>query len=148
MEIAGGVSSIDEGDDRLRPALVAHVGNGQNFYARYFYYGRKFSTVVERTNMGSLNYAWPLFSGSWRAGVGIVELSESTEIKSLEEGTEGVSETNYNTGASFGLFWVPQIRPAHIQIGWESELFLAGEAGLFLSTGRKEVFSFVLGFAL
>lgn len=148
IEIASGVSSVDEGDDRLRPAFVAHLGVGDNFYARYFLYGRKFSTVVERTQMGSLNYAWPLFKGSWRAGLGIVELSESTTINDPDSSEPIVSETNYNTGMSFGLFWVPSIKPMHVSIGWESQLFLAGQAGLFLSTGRKESFSFVLGFAI
>lgn len=148
LEVATGVSSVDEGDDRLRPAFVVHAGNGTNFYARYFLYGRKFSTVVERTQMGSLNYAWPLFSGTWRAGLGLAQLSESITIKAIDDSDEPLSETNYNTGMSFGLFWIPNIKPTHVSIGWESHLFLAGQAGLFLSTGRKESFSFVVGLAI
>ena len=148
VQVAAGVSTVDDGDDRLRPALLGHLGIGQAFYARYFYYGRKFATVTEKTHLGSLNYRFPVFGTAWFGGVGLAQLAESTRIKDNTGVEEDIDETNYNTGIALGFFWSPPIKPVMVTVGWESHLFPAGEAGIFLSTGRKETLSVALGFQM
>lgn len=148
VQVAAGVSSVDDGDDHMRPALVGHLGVGEKFYARYFYYGRKFSTVTEKTQLGSVNYRFPVFGTAWFGGIGMAELAESTRIKDNTGVGEDIDETNFNTGIALGFFWSPPIKPVMVTVGWESHLFPAGEAGIFLSTGRKETLSITLGFQM
>jgi hypothetical protein len=70
-------------------------------------------------------------------------LLEQTTIKIPTEPIE--DEKAYNFGMSLGLHWSPDIDPWYFSVGAESHLFLAGPAGIFLSTGRKEALSATFG---
>ncbi len=140
------LAAVDESDDRARPAAMLHLGFTPDYFARAYYYGRQQGAVSEDTQLLAGGYRFALFSktSGLNAGIGASMMREATTIKAaaLAAGTEDdLTSANYNFGMLFSLNWSPLSGPIPLNIGWDSHMFLAGQAGLFLATGRKQFIS-------
>ena len=150
IEVGAGPVAIDEGDDRLRPGAMAHIGFGNNLFGRFHGYGRKFGPVMERTWMLSLQKGFPMFGVNWiQMTLGGTLMDEYTELK-YADGEGNTSAHSYNLGFVGGVhFPILAVSPIYLELGWDSHLFLAGpNGGLLLATGRKQIFSLGLGVRL
>ena len=143
--------SVEEGDDRFRPTAGIEVAQGDKYAGRLFVYGREFGPVIERTYIVSAVRRLPIFGLKYvHAGFGLTALMESTEIDfSGADRDASRDETKYNLGAIVGMrAEVPDLGLLKLSASWESHLYLAGEAGILLSTGRKQVIAIGAGYQI
>lgn len=153
MDFAAGFAAMEEGDDRLRPAMSLHVGWPQDFESKAYYYGRTYGPVKEETILLTAVKSWGLFKSKFlTAHFGAAVMDERTELTfDGDHSEESESEDNLNAGAVFGIAaQLPKSQgPLFLQVSWDSHVFAAGLAGgLFLSSGRKQAISIVGGVAL
>jgi hypothetical protein len=147
LEVGAGLSAIEEGDDRLRPGVLAHVSDPEIGFVRLHHYGRTFGPIVERSYIISANRELDILRSLGNeilyAGLGFAALIEQTQIRVQND---SVSEMNYNLGFNVGAYArIPLPQPMFMKIGWESHIFPAGFASILLSNGRKQVISLVTG---
>lgn len=147
-ELRGGLTTLEEGDDRLRTGVLAHIEKN-NVDSRFMYFYRKFGPVKERTFQLTVDKSFPL--PQWprlHAAFGGALLREDTEIKyELETSKYGDSyEKPYNIGFNTAVYWKYKTERKHIfVISWQSAYYLAGAAGIFLVTARKQCLSIESG---
>lgn len=150
VEAEVGVAAVEEGDDRLRPAAMAHVGITDALYVRGYIWGREFSGVTERTVLVAAGHRFPIFGSKYfSAGIGGALMDEYTELGATAAATDaGKTEHNYNVGASTTLAAEYETGGAYLRASWDAHLFLAGVAGIFLATGRKQALTISAGYRL
>lgn len=145
FELLGGLGAVEEGDDRLRPAAVVQAGK-DHFYGQGTLYGRRFAQVEERTFMLGGGYRTEIFQTKWlQAAVGAVVMEERTTIHPRGTQTKIDSQSSYNVGGTLGIRGVWNFDRYLVQASWDSALFPAGAAVLFLTTGRKQTVSLSAG---
>ncbi len=138
-----GLASVEEGDDRHRPAVMGHYGFLEKYFVHGYYFGRQKGPVTERSLILSANryinifgqFGWEFLKGSF----GVTYLYEYIEIKFAGDSKNSSTENAFNFGLNLGLHgFVPLSGPFFVGGTWESSLFLAGEAGILMTTGRKQ----------
>ena len=143
-----GLAAVDEGDDRSRPAAILR-GGLDHFYGSVAAYGRTFAQVSERTIHVAAGARAPIFHTRWlTAGIGMAAIEENTVVKSRGSQTKTEQDAIYNIGVQFGLQAEYQAKQWILQAGWESTLFPAGLATVFLTTGRKQFIFATAGYQL
>ncbi len=150
LEAALGVAAVDEGDDRRRPAAMLHAGFNDNWQSNALYYGRVNGPVREETYLASVSRRWsPFSSKNVVASLGAAILDEKLTIayEDAADAAQDLTENNYNAGLAFGLTWLPfrGTGPLYFAASWDAHIFGAGQGTFFLSTGRKESISLLLG---
>lgn len=152
-ELAAGMAAVEEGDDRLRPAVTLHGAINELYAFRLYYYGREFGPVREDTIIISGHRRFALFNTDIiKAQIGVVLMDEATKIsydKSADK-ENNEEEHNGNLGAAAGIsISLPaMMRPVYAHFSWDSHVFPAGLGGILLSTGRKQTLSLVAGMVL
>lgn len=148
MEIGAGATAMEEGDDRMRPGTSLHLGFNPTTFARAFLLGRSFGPVKERTTAIEVMRRFPMVAPYLNGAFGLSALQESTEVKGVDA-RAGKSQTFYNAGGAFGIYLeTPPSSTLSCSLGWESHLYPAGIAGVFLATGRKQFISLTAGLAI
>jgi len=151
-EIAAGLSAVEEGDDRLRPAISLHGAINDSYALRMYYYGREFGPIREDTIIISGHRRFSLFGKDFiRAQLGVALMDEITKISysRAEDKSSNEEEHNTNIGGALGIsIAVPKtLAPFYAHLSWDSHIFPAGIGGILLSTGRKQTISLVAGAA-
>ena len=150
FSLGAGVAAVEEGDDRLRPAALVHAGWTENYMSNLIFYGRSFQDVTQQTMIfsSSKRGSVPGFK-SLKASAGLFMIDEQTRIKAVDPDTGKMmaTENSWTGGVVFGLEGhLLQIGRLKLRAAWESYLVPAGVNGLiFLATGRKQLFSLVMG---
>lgn len=147
----GGI--VEEGDDRIRPA----VGLNLDIYSLFFhshFYGRKYSLVTQQSTSIAMGGRFSLPGKgnalkSLKIFIGAAYLREITKIKETSVSSLAEQDTIQNLGVALGIGWT-FIETKHFvsQLNWESHVFPAGTATVFLSTGRKQMLSLTAGVKL
>ncbi len=135
-----GAAATEEGDDRQRPAVYIAGVFGDQYFAKSYLYGRTFNRVTEQTVTLSVGKRFGIFNANFlKAGLGVTASNDSTRIEASE--TEPAeSENAGNFGALFNIHISPPLaQNMTLEAGWDTHLFAAGAAGLFLATGRKQM---------
>lgn len=150
FDLSAGLAAIEEGDDRLRPGAALHVGLNQDYFMRGYLYGRTYGPVTERTSLASANYRFGFWGSAKDKGflgaLGVATLMEETTVKADPEGKEDDTVAKqFNLGMSFGASYRWLFGSLETSVNWDSHVFLAGSAGIFLSTGRKQAISLLTG---
>ncbi len=153
LEISGGISAAEEGDDRYRPALSVGVSPTPLWQMRGFYFGRSYGPVDEGTALVSVARKAAFFrSPYFSAAMGLAVLNESTTITyaSDQDAAQNLAESRWNAGIFTGIYATLGSKgPLFVSTAWEAAIFPAGlSGGLFLANGRKQFFSAQLGFRL
>lgn len=145
--INGGLASIDEGDDRPRPAFATQiVWGGSGMFSQLFLWGREVATVKEQTTLLTTGYQQSgVFGQKWlQAGVGGAALLESTQV--YDPATRDTDRDNaFNFGGLLSLHAVCEYEQFSLQGGWDAMLFPAGQASILLVTARKQALSLTAG---
>ena len=150
FSLGAGLAGVEEGDDRLRPAAVIHAGWNDAYLTNFALYGRTFRCVTERTVLASLarRAAVPGFS-ALKASIGLFLLDEETTFNANDPitGVPMGTERGISGGVTFGIEGhLLQVGAISVRAAWESYLVPAGADGaIFLATGRKQLFSLVMG---
>lgn len=147
QEIAAGFSAIEEGDDRIRPGVMVHMAANPFYSGRLYYWGRDMGAIKERTYLLSVDRRWGTHRSKYlEAALGAALMDEQIEVDFSSTDEFDASEHNYNLGAHFGVTMTPPMPgPLHFAVSWDSHVFLAGQGGLFLATGRKMTLSVMMG---
>lgn len=134
---------MEEGDNRLRPGVLASISHG-TWDGRVYYCARSYGPVLEQLTLLALTGSFSLPSVSWlsaRYGLGLLEEHTSIHYSNTMDQGKSRAESRYNLGVALGLrasFIISG--DVYVEGGWDSYLFPAGlSGGLFLATGRKEV---------
>jgi len=148
FELALGVSTVEEGDDRLRPAALFHLGLTDSLYANTYIYGRTYGPVTEKTFVSSFNYRFALYKkdSALYGSLGATTLVENTSIEASEvSGNEDIDKKQYNFGMAFGFSFIVPMDLIYISFNWDSHVYPAGVAGILFATGRKQMMSIATG---
>ena len=148
-----GLAAVDGGDDRAEPAALMRAYFGSSFYTQALLYGADFGPVTTRTGIISAGVISPLKGFdkvSVLAGISLMDeyLGVYRQKRILPDGSasDPVNEHNFNFGGILGLRYefFPK-SPYRLSFGWESHLFIAGEAGILLVFGVKQAWSLAAG---
>jgi hypothetical protein len=151
LDFAAGFSAIEEGDDRLRPGALVHVGVNDAYRGRLHVYGRDYGPVTERSYLVSgVRSFTPFKSQMLRAAFGVAILSEQTTVKYSSDAVQdqNSSDNNLNLGGIFSIGLKFPSGPLYFSADWDSHVFPAGVGGIFLSSGRKQTISVAMGVTL
>jgi hypothetical protein len=153
IELSGGLSAAEEGDDRYRPALEIGLSPTPAWDFRGFYYGRSFGPITESTGIVAANKRFNPFNSTMLAAeIGLAILNESTAVvyKAPEDSPMNISESRWNVGVFTGLYLTFfSAGPLFANASWESAIVPAGvSGGIFLANGRKQFFGAQLGVRL
>ncbi len=154
IELGGGIAAVSEGDDHSRPASSLYLGWNDHWFHSFYVYGRQSKLVDETTFLLGTNYkfnalqTWP----SIQAATGLALALQKTIVQpepetSIENSNldPGANHTGFNLGGVFGIYWKPPKANIWGQLSWESHLYLAGDAGIFLSTARNQMLGLSMG---
>jgi hypothetical protein len=152
FEVGVGFSAIEEGDDRVRPGAMLHLGLSPFYSVRGYLYGRDFGPVKERTTIFSFNRRMGIFkSNALQASFGLALMDEVVTLKfeDDDDSSYNTTEHNYNAGTAFGISWsLIDSGPLFVTVSWDAHLFPAGlNGGLFLVAARKQSIAFAMGVA-
>ena len=147
IELATGYAALEEGDERLRPAFAFHATINPQYFFRAYYWGRDYGPVQERGTLISFNYRKSVFSSQKLfAHFGAAAMNEQVKIDYKEDDKDDDFEQSPNLGGVVGVnYSLRDFAPFLVQVSWDSHLFLAGQGGLFMVTGRKQTMSLAAG---
>jgi hypothetical protein len=164
FDLGLGFAAVEAGDDRTRPAAALHVGIDDFWVGRAYWYGQEYGPVRETTTIVSAARQWGIFrSDSLVASFGVSVMDDRTEISfeddedsgggstataGSSEVPEDVREDNWNLGAAIGVAWrlPPKVAgPLFLEAAWDSHVFPAGSAAIFLASGRRQALSLTMG---
>lgn len=145
-EYSGGFANIDQGDDLLRPAIFGLVRFDNDVYFHTYLFGREIGNVREQTIVATGGKFFNILSngaiqGSW--GVSLMQ----EDIKLIGESQTHSERFHYNMGFRIGMRALISKKPI-TYLAWESHLYPAGSATLFLVTGRQQLLSFGVGWTI
>ncbi len=130
-----GLSAIEEGDERFRPAASLAGQWGDEWWTQLQIYGRRQKPASQTTYLLGGGRSYGIFgSKNLMARVGLALASESTTI-ARSDGDD--KATNTNVGLYLGLSYQSSSR-VYLTIDWGSAVFPAGLSLIFLSTARKQ----------
>lgn len=139
-DVSWGLAGIEEGGDRIRPAVSLRLG-ADSVYADFIYWGRSFGPVREQDGIVSIGGRSKIHGDWLYACAGFSLLAEKTSIKGGGEDGENLSETSLAPGAMLGVgARVASFGGFRYDLQWNSHIFPAGGGGIFLANGRKQVF--------
>lgn len=137
LDLGTGLTAMEDGDDRLRPAGVVHFANGR-FISRFYVYGRDYGPIQERNFLLSLSKRFDVGSKSLQGIVGIAGLSDTTTIHFKDHPEDNMSYSSTNGGMAFGLHWTfLDTKRFQLKATWDAHVFPAGSGFIFLANARK-----------
>ncbi|MCX6117964.1 MAG: hypothetical protein NT027_10510 [Proteobacteria bacterium] len=145
FEIGSGVSAVEDGDDRVRPAAVIHASTASGITNRFLFYGRDFGPVKERNYVLSISKRWDVGSKTWQGLVGGAVMADQTEITFPNSPADNTSYTSTNFGMNFGLHWLAyETKVVQLKATWDGYIFPAGTGFIFLANARKSALGLML----
>lgn len=154
FELGLGYGAVEQGDDRLEPAVDVHAAI-DSYVLNIYYYGREFGPVRQDNVIVGAAYRWPIYGSSGlSANLGVSLIEEHIRIKYSDTAyaQNNNVEDNFNVGVNFGVAWafMPKfLSPFWGQVAWDSHIYAAGvEGGILLSSGRKQVITLAVGVEL
>lgn len=148
FEATGGLSVLEEGDDRYRRGINLGL-EFRNVMGTVYYFTRSFGPVIEQEYLVTAGYYFGIpYFRSLFYGVGLSGTSERITIRysKAAEKAFNVDDTHYNFGVFLGLKWkYPFGKRYDFIASWDAAVFPAGLQVILLSTGRKQIFSVGIG---
>lgn len=150
LSFAAGAGALEEGDDRLRPAALAQLTSAsRNWSGEVAVYGRRFGLVRQQGQLYSGFYQGALPLGTskrFQAAVGATLLHELTTLAATPS-TPSQKRRLFNGALALGLHvQIFKAGPVSLHANWDAHVFSSGAATFYLSTGRKQIVSLLIGF--
>ncbi len=150
IEAGIGASMLDQGDDRLVPALSVKYAPAKEWVGYAHYHGVNFGPAHMDVFIASGARRFNLDkSGYFSTHFGASLLFEQVVLDYDEPGDKSYNDTDRsgNIGGNFGVAvgLPPGSSPVDCSVTWDSHVFPAGFGGLFLANGRKQTITITLG---
>jgi hypothetical protein len=148
LELRAGQSWFEQGDFLLHPGVQLSLENEARQSIRFEFTGRKFGHFTEMTSILSLNFPYDILP--WEAVYTTYGLSLMDEYTGYDSPT-GKDESihSMNLGANLGLGWkVIEYKGFNARLEWNSHIFAAGLAFVYMTTARKSVLTAAIGYEL
>ncbi|MBM4253046.1 MAG: hypothetical protein FJ146_13820 [Deltaproteobacteria bacterium] len=151
-----GVAGVSGGDDHADPAGLVRVAIGSSHYGQMLLYGADFGPVRARNVLisGGFHHALKgLDRVEMQFGLTLMDeyigIYNSTRKRADNTDQPKISEHNFNIGGMLGLrLNLMQKSRYTANLGWESHLFLAGSAAIYLVTGVKQAWYASVGVSI
>jgi hypothetical protein len=149
-DVSAGVGAVEEGDDRGRGAFIMNVRFSNNWWTKTSVWGRSYGPVTETAGVMAFGKRFNLMGSKFlHSAVGVTSLAEHTSIRFKDSPSDSSSYTSTNLGLMLGLSYeLYHTKYATLAASWDAHLFVAGEAGLLLVTGRKQILGLTAGISL
>ena len=149
-DVSAGVGAVEEGDDRGRGAFIINVRFSNNWWTKTSVWGRSYGPVTETAGVLAFGKRFDLMGSKFlHSAVGVTSLAENTSIRFKDSPSDSSSYTSTNLGLMLGLSYeLYHTKYATLAASWDAHLFVAGEAGLLLVTGRKQILGLTAGISL
>jgi hypothetical protein len=146
LTVSTGLSAVEEQDSRLRPAASLFVQAAGNWEGSASFYGQDFSGVSQRNFLLGVYKSANIFNTKiLSAGVGFAALTDTT---TFEEAPED-NHTNVNAGVTALIRAETDPKQKfYAAASWQSHIFPAGLATIFLVTARRQIISISAGVRL
>ncbi len=142
------LGALEEGDERYRPEWIGRWTLNTRFQNELHIYGRTQGRVRQSTLMLTSTYNYPILGSKWiMARLGGAMTRDETVIRGADADTPTRSHSAYNFGAYLGLGIQGGSKWTY-SFDWNNAQFLAGSAGIFLATARKQSISLGLGWRI
>lgn len=148
LELRAGQSWFEQGDFLLHPGVQLSLENEARQSLRLEFTGRKFGYFTETTSILSLNFPYDILP--WKSVYTSYGLSVMDEYTGYDSPT-GKDESihSMNLGLNLGIGWkVFEYKAFNARLEWNSHLFAAGLAFLYMTTARKSVLTAAIGYEL
>lgn len=139
--LQAGESVMEQGDFLLHPAVQLGLGLDDGTRYRLDFTGRRFGSFLETTTMLSRDelikiFPWPELKA--RFGVTIMDAYTSYD----PPGGSKESVHDVNVGLCLGIgYTIWSEEKWRVNAEWNSQIYAAGFAFLFLTTARKSIFT-------
>lgn len=147
-EVRAGQSWFEQGDYLLHPGVQATVATPDNKSLRFEFTGRTFGRFTETTSILSLNLPYEVLP--WKdvyTTYGFSLMDEYTAYDSPRGQDESIHA--FNAGLNLGIgYKILDSKQWDVRVEWNSHIFAAGLAALFMTTARKTVFSATVGYEI
>ena len=123
----------------MRPAAALNICTTGGWQARGYLYGRNYGPVHERDYIFSFSKLFDVSGKFLQGSTGLSLSAEDTTIKFSDNPEDNAHYTGTNIGIDFGLnatFFT--LGSLNIKGTWDSQLYPAGSAAIFLANGRKQ----------
>ncbi|MBC7531803.1 MAG: hypothetical protein H7318_09510 [Oligoflexus sp.] len=148
LELRAGQSWFEQGDYLLEPGITLGAEDAEHRSVRFEFTGKTFGNFTQATGILSLNLPFKIFP--WESvytSYGLSLMDEYTAYNSPHGKDESIH--SMNLGLNLGLGWkVWQGENWSAQLEWNSHIFAAGLAFIFMTTARKTVFTAAVGYEL
>lgn len=146
VEYSLGFAQTNQGDDAPRPSIFSLVRFDNDIYWHFYTFGRTIGPIRERTAVSTIGRYFSLTSRSPIQGMwGLAVMQEDIKIANTSQSPG--DRLHYNVGFKVGLRALVSENPLSY-FAWESYLYPAGTATLFLVSGRQQLLSFGMGWKL
>jgi hypothetical protein len=101
FDVSAGIGAVDEGDDRLRPAVSLRLGYDDEYLGRLFYYGASYGPVEQHIFNLAAAYQFGFFQlKTVKTAMGLVILREQTVLSYQKEEDKAFAQNDerYNFG--------------------------------------------------
>ncbi len=148
LELRVGKAWFEKGDYLLEPGAEIVLENARHQSLRLELSGRRFGRFTETSGILSVNFPFTVLP--WKSvytSYGISLLDQYTAYNSPSGKDE--SEHSINLGVNLGLGWrVIETGQWSADLEWNSHIFAAGLAFIYLTTARKTNFTLAVGYEL
>jgi hypothetical protein len=148
FELRAGQSWFEQGDYLLHPGIQVTAATDDNTSLRFEFTGRTFGRFTESTSILSLNLPYEVLP--WKSvytTYGFSLMDEYTGYNSPRGRNESIHAFNAGLNLGIGYKLYEQGR-FNARFEWNSHIFAAGLAFIFMTTARKTVFSATVGYDL
>ncbi|MBC7660008.1 MAG: hypothetical protein H7249_09895 [Chitinophagaceae bacterium] len=149
IELHAGQSWFEQGDYLLEPGISIAAESDAQQSVRLDFTGRTFGGFTQATGILSLNLPYKVLPWDFvYTTYGLSLMDQYTGYKSPNPGKDE-SIHSWNVGLNLGIGW--QIFKADhwdARLEWNSHIFAAGLAFIYMTTARKTVFTAAIGYEL
>ena len=148
LELRAGQSWFEQGDYLLHPGVQLTLENPEGQSLRFEFTGRTFAGFTEATGILSLNFPFKILPWDFiYTSYGISLMDEYTAYNSPHGRDNAIHAMNL--GVNLGIGWQAWKHDRwNARLEWNSHLFAAGLAFVYMTTARKTVFTAAVGYDL
>ena len=148
LHLGGGVSFVEEGDDRSKGGVNLNL-ELEKFTSSFHLISSTYGPIKQNMYLISMGRRFSLpssFDLEGQMGASVVDYNTTINYKKEVDQSFNTNENAFHVGFQLGLVMtLMKSGPLLIRAMWQSHLFPAGTGVIALSTGRISTISIVIG---